>query len=216
MALGLDTFAQLLVEKRHVDVEVGVEGIGRERASVMVQRPLILAALLEQVGEIEIGLDMLPVYLQAAFEAFARRFPLSLVVVDGSEVAVAILKLRLEPYPFQVALDGPLERFRIRIQPAALGEQILRRFGVDQATASIDRSHSLLARLFGAEIEYRLTIGFEQDPIVPDNDSIRAFHPEPQRTNGIIHLREALSQHLDIAPNSPQGNTLLEKRHDAA
>jgi len=183
MPLGLSAPAEFLVEERHVDVQVGIEGIRRKCRAVVAQRLVVFAILFEQVGEIEVGFHVLAVDLQAAHEASARRDSLTLVVVHRAQVAVAIGEAGLQTKALEIAFDGLIESRGIRIEAASLGETFLgcgRGITRRERHAPADGRHAVFARALGAEIQHRLAIGLEQDPVVTHHYPIGTLDPESQ------------------------------------
>ena len=133
--------------------------------------------------------------LDRALDAgLGRRAPV-LIDVDGSQVAVRVGKTRIGPKRALVGIDGiPVGR-TVRVELATAPEPLERALllkctwfhGVSPPR---QRRH----RVPGPcpdEVQDRLAVGLEQNPVVPDHDAPGAFRPDAESAEGPLQLGDS-------------------------
>jgi predicted Zn-dependent protease len=111
--------AEPLVEQRDVHVGVRVEGIETKRRAVVMQGPVQGVLLFEQVGQVEVRLQVEGLDLDRLPEA-VERFPApALVVQNGPQVALRVGKLGVESQGAAVGLDRLVPGRGVGVEHAA-------------------------------------------------------------------------------------------------
>ena len=219
MVAGAARTTDFLVEQSQVDVKVWVERVRSQRVTVVFERLSIVANFFEYVGQVEIRLDVIRFEREASFEGSPGSRALTLVVADGTEVAVGVGVVLFEFERLLVRLDGLCPIFGIDVEFTAPFEPrdrfVLRRRGM-QSRAGLELRQGgdtfIAQGTVLLEFEQQLPPRLFKPTIMAQNQAIGFLAQKSQCGGWIIEIGQPISHGFEVAANALERNTLVEQR----